>query len=441
MKVNCDKCGAVYRIPEEKLTKDVSRATCKKCGNKIVIRKPSAAEGGLAGSYGFDDDEDAVVNHEERTVIATVPELQRFDATPPLSVPGSSTGDEDGDDLLAPTPAPAKPAVTATQNVSSTAPAAPSAAAQAEEPSSVPRPSGVPIPGQIRLDIGIAPLLLSVVALVGTFLFLDHWQWSQTRLTAVGFGLAIYGQVAVLMALLDIRAQRAPRPPLVYGVPAMIVVLVFLVLLLIGKDKMAFLEHSAPAVAVLSEGPDSELFDYEYETVYDEKTGESQKVKVRRPKKPKSTLPAQAETQQLGLGTGTVDAATDPNVGGPAVNPGAAELMAGQPRTGGGPESGLDAKRAELQKVKVSPAAISRIIGSDEGVARCISLHSAGMSGALMYQLEMLPTGAVKDAHFEKSSAYYRSELERCLTDRVKRLSFPEFAGTEAAMVTHKFLF
>lgn len=40
MKVTCSQCLAVYNIPENKLKKDVSRTTCRKCGNRIEIRKP-----------------------------------------------------------------------------------------------------------------------------------------------------------------------------------------------------------------------------------------------------------------------------------------------------------------------------------------------------------------------------------------------------------------
>lgn len=41
MKVTCSQCLAVYNIPENKLKKDVSRTTCRKCGNRIEIRKPA----------------------------------------------------------------------------------------------------------------------------------------------------------------------------------------------------------------------------------------------------------------------------------------------------------------------------------------------------------------------------------------------------------------
>ena len=39
MRVVCDNCGASYRIPDYKLVKEVNKATCRKCGEAIIIRK------------------------------------------------------------------------------------------------------------------------------------------------------------------------------------------------------------------------------------------------------------------------------------------------------------------------------------------------------------------------------------------------------------------
>jgi predicted Zn finger-like uncharacterized protein len=39
MRVVCDNCGASYRIPDHKLVKEVNKATCRKCGEAIIIRK------------------------------------------------------------------------------------------------------------------------------------------------------------------------------------------------------------------------------------------------------------------------------------------------------------------------------------------------------------------------------------------------------------------
>lgn len=43
-KITCPGCGAVYNIPINKLHKEVSRTTCRKCGHKIEVRKPSSSE-------------------------------------------------------------------------------------------------------------------------------------------------------------------------------------------------------------------------------------------------------------------------------------------------------------------------------------------------------------------------------------------------------------
>jgi len=42
MRVVCDSCGATYKIPDTKLVKDVNRATCRKCGHRMLIKKPDA---------------------------------------------------------------------------------------------------------------------------------------------------------------------------------------------------------------------------------------------------------------------------------------------------------------------------------------------------------------------------------------------------------------
>ncbi len=83
MRVTCPECLAVYKIPDEKITQDVCRARCKKCGAKIIIRRePAQTE--QAGSPGSSFGDDEFVEHEDKTVVDTVPELRNFDATPAI---------------------------------------------------------------------------------------------------------------------------------------------------------------------------------------------------------------------------------------------------------------------------------------------------------------------------------------------------------------------
>ena len=73
MRVVCDNCGAVYKIADSKLTKEVNKATCKRCGHKIVIYKPGSARASAASAPGPSE-------AEERTVIKSVEGLDKVGA-------------------------------------------------------------------------------------------------------------------------------------------------------------------------------------------------------------------------------------------------------------------------------------------------------------------------------------------------------------------------
>ena len=69
MRVVCDNCGASYKIPDSKLTREVNKATCRKCGNPILIRRPDAAQASPAAAPSSTTD--------ERTLITSAAELER----------------------------------------------------------------------------------------------------------------------------------------------------------------------------------------------------------------------------------------------------------------------------------------------------------------------------------------------------------------------------
>ena len=56
MKVICDNCRAVYKIPDEKLAKPVNKATCRKCGHRMLIPRPRQGQ-----------------NPDEKTLVTAVP--------------------------------------------------------------------------------------------------------------------------------------------------------------------------------------------------------------------------------------------------------------------------------------------------------------------------------------------------------------------------------
>ncbi len=99
MKVVCDSCGAVYKIADDKLVKDVNKATCKRCGHKIIIRKGGSTMGAMAPgegrtTVGMDPGAGMGGHRDERTVITTIPELQRYESGAMASAPiGSLTAE------------------------------------------------------------------------------------------------------------------------------------------------------------------------------------------------------------------------------------------------------------------------------------------------------------------------------------------------------------
>jgi predicted Zn finger-like uncharacterized protein len=58
MRVVCDNCGAVYKVPDDKLTKPVNKATCRNCAHRMLIPRPTGADG---------------FEQEERTLIRRTP--------------------------------------------------------------------------------------------------------------------------------------------------------------------------------------------------------------------------------------------------------------------------------------------------------------------------------------------------------------------------------
>ena len=111
MRVVCDNCGASYKIPDSKLTRDVNKATCRKCGSPILIRRPDQAPAP-------EGDPQAESAADERTLITSAAELEkqaRARATPPSDDgsmdprPTQVSPDNSGAESTVPRAAPAAP--------------------------------------------------------------------------------------------------------------------------------------------------------------------------------------------------------------------------------------------------------------------------------------------------------------------------------------------
>ncbi len=63
MRVVCDNCRAVYKIPDSKLIKPVNKATCRNCGHRMLIPRPPQAT----------EDERTLVTNNPMTPAAAMP--------------------------------------------------------------------------------------------------------------------------------------------------------------------------------------------------------------------------------------------------------------------------------------------------------------------------------------------------------------------------------
>ncbi len=162
MRVVCDNCGAVYKIADSKLVKDVNKATCKRCGHKIIIYRPgNEATPAKPAPPPPQDDQD------ERTVIKNVPDLEKLNSSQSVPSIGSLTAELRAISVpgikapaASPTPAvlgpaptapkappiPPKPPAPPAQALGAGAPAAPAAPAVPIQPPPVVKPAGPGIP-------------------------------------------------------------------------------------------------------------------------------------------------------------------------------------------------------------------------------------------------------------------------------------------------------
>lgn len=486
MKITCDKCGASYKIPEEKLTRDVSKATCKKCGEKIIIRRPGNTDAyedpRLTGGLHASNDDDGVVEHnEERTVIAVVPELQRYDATPPLAVggsvpdPGQAVGSmglnprqnqavppvaaplparttEEPRRIQTPAPAPAsasqqvpvqpRPAP-APAPVAPVAPPPPVSASQVTAPVTAPSAAAArtgsvkPVKKAAASWVAIPPLTMTIV---GLCLYIPDAFWGIANFQAVGFMLAMFGSLAAIVLQLELIRSGSLNLMLGFLVPSLGVVGLGVGLLQTQevpfltegvKDNLTILlqEASQPAA------PDAPSLS--------ERVKERKSQVARRPSLPKPGTNVDTENLTSGDPSGAQGAEGTKDGGGPgeAVAP---ETIAGtgalpiSDRKSGREKSGFG--QVADNTVNLDTEAISDKMENTR-VRVCFTTSLNGMQApkSLEFSIMVDPSGKASSGRVVSPSEFQGSALEKCLNERIQKTSFPTFEGTKAEKYIHKY--
>jgi predicted Zn finger-like uncharacterized protein len=257
MRVVCDNCGASYKIPDSKLTKEVNKATCRKCGHAIFIKRAGEEEArpaapppsphgeertlitsaadleravrSRAGS-GYDEPADqrpttvSLDNHGEATVPreplapaafpppnAFVPASPAFPPPPALARPAQA----DAPPPPAPRPAPhvPGPAISPSAQLAAFPPPAPARPAFAPAAAALPPADGTPSAPALgafdpRTDLSMALVALLVTVLGVLVLALSSW-FQSAVVTGLGAFLALFGTFVV--ALILVTGGRGTR--------------------------------------------------------------------------------------------------------------------------------------------------------------------------------------------------------------------------------------
>lgn len=181
MRVVCENCGTTYKIPETKLVKEVNKATCRNCGFRMMIRRPSAAAASAAD--GTDPDpEDAATQVTANPLQRQDHELEVLDAETRIE---DSAVDDWNDD--SPTNVQDDP----------TAPPAAGSAAPRPKPSA---PKAAPGPGR-KAETDMVLALVATFASAGGAMLLATNTGDVAFQRMLGLGVALWGALTCLFLL------------------------------------------------------------------------------------------------------------------------------------------------------------------------------------------------------------------------------------------------
>lgn len=471
MKITCDKCGASYKIPEEKLTRDVSKATCKKCGEKIIIRKPAGGDyedpriiRGLQSSL---EDEGVVEHNEERTVIAVVPELQRFDATPPLASSPGHAEPTPAPAPVAPAPAPVRPAPAAPTPVqpSSSGTSAPSASASGTawtpaqpQPPVAPAPvvaaaptpapaatasAAKPAAARARVRAGASPLAIPplLLALIGILCFVPDARWGMANFQAAGFTLSLFGSLAAIVVQVGLIRTGIVNMMLGFLLPSLGVV--GLAATLLNTQEVPFLtegvKEDLELIILAAQQPKAPDAPSLTESVRKLRNASATR-------RPRPTPGGTVDTSGINpnqTGTAPEVAGLKPEGDGPGAvttgeGPGTSGALPTTSRSPGRPSGSIG--EVAVAKVSFDDEKIGGLMNSPR-MKGCFqtSLQGQTLPSRLEVVFMLSPDGSARDFRL-KADAWSGSALEKCLATAVGRTKFPTHDSTKAEKYTYTYI-
>lgn len=439
MRVVCDNCGATYKIPDHKLSREVNKATCRKCGHTIIIRRPGA------GAATVSSQPPGVVKDEgESTAISSEADLRARalagspqpsdEYVPPTVVKGQAPDHGDQTmpraDLRPPTPRAPAPAV---------APRPPSQA-----PSMAPAPSapvqGVPLPQPPAFDpSGDLTLVMAgcFAAVVGAGVMAANMG---AMATLVGLGLTLTASITSLMVLITgDRGRKAASVMLSMGLGVLLAggaaAGVWFTGLLADEPvdpepAVAEVEPQGPKYPTMAppenpppeEQPEAVVADAQTPPPKVETPREEPKVDLSTDRFNEPDPAPPKEERTTSTSTARTNTTVTPTVT-PKVEPKAAPKSSGN--------------------VGVPVTVLDTMLKSNKGVKTCFGKYRQETgslpSGRITVRITVQPSGKATSANIA-GGAYQNSSLDTCLSGAIKTIQFPPWDGSESATYNYPFI-
>ena len=433
MRVVCDNCGATYKIPEHKLSREVNKATCRKCGHTIIIRRPGVGGPTVASqppAVRNDGDSTQISSEADlraRAMAGSAPVHEEYVPPTVVKSPAPAHGDQTMPraDVRPPTP----------QRQAAPPRVAPRPPSQAPAMAAAPAPVvGVPI-AQPKGHDPSGDLILVMAgcfaAIVGVGLMAANLG---VEATTIGLAVALVASVTNLMVLITSDRGRKPAKPVL----AMFLGILLAGLCVGGVIFTGLLQpvETEPALASANTVPDKPAFPMVEPPVVDPETDPEAAPEVD-PKEEPVVAEVDPRTER------PIEAKVEPKVE-PRVEPKVEPKT--QPKVTPKVEPKVTPKStntAKSENVGVPVTVLDTMLKSNKGVKTCFGKYRQETgslpSGRITVRIAVQPTGKATSAKIA-GGAYANSSLDTCLGGAIRAIQFPPWEGSEPATYNYPFI-
>ena len=486
MRVVCDNCGATYKIPEHKLVREVNKATCRRCGHGIIIRKPG--EGGAAAQSvapAVDGESTQITSQDELEararaqaeahasggfggpavedeIPATVINQPPGEATMPRHEPPPAPNP-----TLAPAPSPLPPAPPRPAPRGPTQ-APPAPAAPSQGPAGVPKQATQAAAHDPSGDLSLV-MMGTLGALAGASLAavsVDH------TMKVIGLAIALASGITSLLVL--VTGDRGRKE-------ASIVISMFVGLFLAGGAAAAVYftgigapQETAPAVAEVepekvklggTEAPEGAFNDAvaddgeptaeeegdalaaalaEMEKAEEEEAVADAEIEEEpEPVKP-SSKPTESPKAEISRSTSTRSSQSSGSSSSSRSSGSSSSGSSSSPKSSSsGSSSSSSSSSGSSGAVGVPLTVADTMLKSNKGVKRCFGLYRQETgslpSGRITVKITIQPSGRPSTARID-GGQYAGTSLDTCLGSAIKAITFPPWDGSESMTLYYPFI-